>query len=92
MNKFGNKIKEILNVSEHDFTIELLFADGFRGSVSLRKIFSFPKGEAAEILKGQIFSKCFIESGSLAWPNGFELCPDAIKIMIEEQLKDHKAS
>ncbi|MCM2351397.1 MAG: DUF2442 domain-containing protein [Bacteriovoracaceae bacterium] len=92
MKKLGNKITEVLSVSDHDFAIELIFSDGYRGTVSLGKIFSSPKGEAAEVLKGQIFSKCFVESGSLAWPNGFELCPDAIRIMIEEQLKDNKAS
>jgi len=29
-----------------------------------------PKGLAAEVIKGGIFERCFVESGALAWPNG----------------------
>ena len=23
-----------------------------------------------------MFERCFVEDGALAWPNGYELCPD----------------
>jgi hypothetical protein len=44
----------------------------------LRHFFSEPKNLSAEILRGGMFEKCFIKSGALGWPNGFELCPNAI--------------
>ena len=53
------------------------------GTVQLGYIFSKPKALAAEIVKGQMFEKCYIESGALAWPNGLELCPDALRLQIQ---------
>lgn len=82
--KLGTKIKSISKVDRENFTITLNYTDGFKGTVSLRHIFSPPKGIAVEVLKGNMFEKCFLENGALAWPNGLELCPDAIRLWIEE--------
>lgn len=54
-------------------------------------MFNSPKGETIDILKGQMFTKCFIDNGALGWPNGFELCPDSLRMLIEEQ-SENKAS
>ncbi len=83
MKKLGNKIKKILSISQHNFEISLEFEDGFVGAVSLSHIFGTPVGMSAEVLKGQLFEKCFVDSGALAWPNGYELCPDQIRLWIE---------
>ncbi len=80
--KLGNKIETILSVDEDSFKIKIKYADGFVGVVDLSSFFSKPKNLAAEIIKGQIFEKCYIESGALAWPNGFELCPDALRMRL----------
>lgn len=37
------------------------------------------------------FGRCFVESGDLAWPNGYELCPDALRLWVEAQSK-HRAA
>jgi len=58
--------------------------------VSLRDIFESPKGLAAEILMGGVFDKCFVELGALAWPNGYELCPDALKDWLVSQRRQEK--
>lgn len=76
--KLGNHIQKIINVDPDSFTVQLQFDDGARAQVNLRAIFARPKGLAAEILRGDMFSQCFIEAGALAWPNGFELCPDVL--------------
>ena len=89
--KLGNKISKILSVDRDTFSVELRFADGFRGKVSLRTFFEPPKGLTVEVLKGGMFSKCFVESGALAWPNEVEFCPDAIRWWIEEQNKPRAA-
>jgi hypothetical protein len=44
-----------------------------------------------EVLRGQMFTQCFIEAGALAWPNGYELCPDAVRSWIGEQKKRRAA-
>ena len=80
MKKLGNKIQKILRVDGESFAIKLRFGDGAVGMVSLAYLFEHPKGLASEILKGGMFSMCFLEHGALAWPNGFELCPDALRM------------
>lgn len=77
--KLGNKVIRILAVDLDTFTVRLRFQDGISGVVSLRSVFSRPKGLAAEILRGGMFQNCFVEAGALAWPNGYELCPDVLR-------------
>jgi hypothetical protein len=31
-----------------------------------------------EVMRGGLFERCYVESGALTWPNGLELCPDAL--------------
>ncbi len=87
MKKFGNKIRRILDVDDESFPVSLRFSDGAGGVVSLGHLFERRKGLAADILKGGMFSMCFLESGALAWPNGFELCPDALRARLTSDAK-----
>jgi len=79
MKKWGNKVVKIMKIDEENFTLKLKFSDNSIQYVSLNHIFSKPRGLAAEILRGNLFKKCYILEGAIAWPNGFELCPDAIR-------------
>jgi hypothetical protein len=91
--KLGNKIKKILSIDDENFIVELKFADGTTGEVCLDFIFARPKNLALEISKGNLFKKCYIESGALAWPNGLELCPDSLKMrMTKSTLKKKKVA
>jgi hypothetical protein len=85
MKKLGNKIVKVASIDRENLSVRLHYADGSSLRVSLRHIFSKPKGLAAEILKGGMFEQCFVESGALAWPNGFELCPDALRMWGQKQ-------
>ncbi len=89
--KLGNKIKKIISVDEESFKLKLKFSDGASGEVDLSSFFSKPQNLTAEIIKGGLFSKCYVESGALAWPNGFELCPDSLRMKLKER-KQSKAS
>lgn len=77
--KLGNQISKIVSADAESFIINLKFDDGTTGAVDLGRIFDHPKGLSAEILKGGMFDRCFVENGALAWPNGFELCPDSLR-------------
>jgi hypothetical protein len=79
--KLGTSIRRITRVDPDAFRIELEYEDGFRGTVDLGFLFRSPKGKplVLEILRGELFRKCFVDSGALAWPNGYELCPDALR-------------
>ena len=91
--KLGNRIRRIMKIDGERHRVTLEFYDGFRETVDLRFLFERPKRGplVLEILRGQLFAKCFVESGALAWPNGYELCPDAIRNWIEEQRRERAA-
>lgn len=91
--KLGTQLKRIRRVDVEHYRITVEYSDGFRGTVDLQFIFGAPskKPLVLEILRGQLFGKCFIDSGALAWPNGYELCPDALRAWIGEQGK-HRAA
>jgi hypothetical protein len=88
--KLGNKIKKIMSVDGENFSVKLKFVDGTVVTVSMKHIFEKPKGLAAEVLRGAMFEKCFLEAGALAWPNGLELCPDAMKMWAIENSSKHQ--
>jgi len=86
--KLGNKLKRVKKTSPENFEVTLEFTDGFVGVANLTPIFSQTRRKLiAEILRGNLFSNCFVESGALAWPNGYELCPDALRIWIRDGKK-----
>lgn len=85
--KLGNRIRRIPKVDAEHYRVRLQFEDGTRETVDLRFLFCRVKRGhlVLEILRGQLFGKCFVESGALAWPNGYEICPDAIRHWIQQQ-------
>lgn len=87
--KLGYKIKKIISFDEESFVIKLKFDDGAVGEVDLSSIFSKPRNLSAEIIKGGLFTKCYLESGALAWPNGLELCPDSLRMQLREKKQQH---
>jgi hypothetical protein len=89
--KFGNKIARIVSVDADSYSVRLRFADGFVGTVRLGHMFVLPKGLVAEVARGGLFARCYVESGALAWPNGLEFCPDAIRRWIDEQANQRAA-
>ena len=78
--KLGLQIQEIMEANGETFTVRVLYTDGKVYDVSLRNLFSKPKNLAAEVLRGNLFEHCFLEGGALAWANGLELCPDAMRM------------
>lgn len=85
--QLGTRLKKIKGVDSERFRITLEYEDGCTGRVDLSPIFGNPAGKplVVEILRGHLFGECFVESGALAWPNGYELCPDALRRWMEEQ-------
>ena len=78
MIKFGNKIERILAVDSEAFSVRLKFRGGPVVVARLGYLFEHPQRLAAEVLRGGMLDRCFIENGALAWPNGLELCPDSL--------------
>ncbi len=80
--RLGTKLAKLLSVDDEHFKVRVRFSDGFIGTVNLAPFFEHPKNLVAEVLRGGMFKMCFVEHGALAWPNGLELCPDALRRMI----------
>ena len=85
--KLGTRLRRIKQIDAERYRLVLEYTDGFTGAVDLSFIFGNPEKKplVLEILRGGLFAKCFVESGALAWPNGYELCPDALRAWIVEQ-------
>lgn len=86
--KYGNELISAKNAKLENYSILIKFQDGTTDRVSFEHIFSKPMNLSAEILRAGIFEKCFVQSGALAWPNGFELCPDSIYEWLHQQKKE----
>lgn len=60
--KFGNEIEKITNMNRELFHVRLKYSDGFEGEVDLSGIFGKPIGLASEIMRGELFERCFVEA------------------------------
>ena len=80
----GLRIVKVLSVNQDKFQFRLRFDDGVTETVNLKSIFNSPKNLAAEVLKGNMLSQCFIDNGALAWPNGLELCADKLRMIAKD--------
>ncbi len=87
----GCQIQHILEVNGERFCVRVVYTDGKVFDIPLAGIFAKPKHLAAEILRGNLFERCFLESGALVWPNGLELCPDAMRMWGQEVKLGKKA-
>ena len=87
--KLGSRIERVIQVDSERFRVTIEWADGRTATVDLAFLFGSPgrRPLVLEILRGDMFGRCFVESGALAWPNGFELCPDAIRQWIVRQTR-----
>ena len=69
------------------YRIAVRFSDGFEGEVDLSDLVGQGVFEAWRDPKE--FDKAFVdaESGTVAWPGGVDLCPDALRKEIAEKQK-----
>ncbi len=91
--KLGYRVKRILACDAEHLRVTLEFTDGLRGTVDLTSFFRKPgrRPLPLEILRGQLFDRCFLEGSALAWPNGYELCPDALRAVTVAQKRNRAA-
>ena len=58
------------------FIVSTRFDDGTEKSIAVSQWFKGPVFEPLKDLK--LFKKFFIEGGTLAWPNGVDIAPEAL--------------
>lgn len=62
----------------------LTFADGFRAEVDLKPLLT--KGIAQQVSAPDLFAQVTTEpGGGIAWPNGFDLCPEFLRELAEKR-------
>ena len=60
------------------------FADGFEAEVDLKSLLN--KGIALELTAPERFAEVTTEpGGGVAWPNGFDLCPEFLRELAENK-------
>ena len=69
------------------FIVSTRFDDGTEKQIDVSQWF---KGPVFESLKDpKIFKKLFIEGGTIAWPNGVDIAPEALYAARESTKKRH---
>ncbi|MDI9333923.1 MAG: DUF2442 domain-containing protein [Cytophagales bacterium] len=60
--------------------IDLTFADGVRAVLEMDRIIERYQGVFAPLLDSQYFNKLQVnpDIGTIAWPNGADICPDVL--------------
>lgn len=62
----------------------LTFADGFMAVVDLQPLLT--KGIALQVAEPEVFTQVTTEpGGGIAWPNGFDLCPQFLRELAEKR-------
>lgn len=69
-----------------NFHLWLRFHDGYEKTVNIKPLIG--KGFTEELLEEQEFGKVKIEiGGGLEWENGFDICPNFLRELGEEERK-----
>jgi len=77
-----NEIKQLEVLS--DYRIWLRFQDGTEKTVNIRPLIG--NGFTAELLDYEKFRQVEIEGGGgLAWPNGYDICPNFLKDFVADE-------
>lgn len=71
-----------------NYLVEIQFQDGFKAQIDLEKYLN--KGFAKELLDKNKFQEMFIEEGGgLAWPNGFDICPNFLRTLVDKNTAEN---
>ncbi len=77
----SNKVIDLKVLAPH--VLRVTFRDGF----SAVHDFAYFKNEsdnvAAPLANPDYFARMFMEYGALTWPNGYDMCPDWLRMEIE---------
>jgi len=81
--KYLNRLKNFSLVG--GYRVRLTFRDGYTGEVDLWPLFANPQGPLTEPFgDAAFFQKAFLDEGTLAWPNGYDICSDVLRYYCEQ--------
>ncbi len=72
------------------YYIKIKFEDGFEAEVNLKPFLG--KGIAKKLLEEEKFRTLHIEAGGgLAWENGYDICPNYLRTLVEKKVESKVA-
>jgi hypothetical protein len=81
--KYLNKVREFALLG--DYHVRVGFRDGYFGELDLWPLFANPRGPLTESFREQsFFAKAFLDEGTLAWPNGYDIDSDVLRYYCEQ--------
>ena len=79
--KMLNRITIVKVLAPH--VLRVTYRDGFSAVHDFVYFKKEKDNVAAPLADPDYFASVFLEYGALTWPNGFDLCPDALRMKIE---------
>lgn len=77
-----NKVKDVTVVKP--YALRITFADGAHGTHDFSEHVQ-SRGEILQPLRDpKYFASVFLDYGALTWPNGYDMCPDWLRMRMEE--------
>jgi Protein of unknown function (DUF2442) len=76
-----NKIVDVKVLAPH--VLRVTYRDGFSAVHDFARFKSERDNVAAPLADPDYFARVFLDYGALTWPNGFDMCPDALRMEIE---------
>jgi hypothetical protein len=81
--KYLNRVKTFEFLG--GYRMRVTFRDDYTSEVDLESLFANPKGPLTEPFRDQsFFQKAFLDEGTLAWPNGYDICSDVLRFYCEQ--------
>ena len=66
-----------------DFRISFTFTDGLVSELDFSDMVNSGGGLLDDLAKEDFFAAPLIDHGCLAWPNGYDICPDVLRFWAE---------
>ena len=76
-----NKVCEVKAVAPH--VLRITFRDGYSGIHDFAALFDGAGTMAEPLRNPDYFARVFLEYGALTWPNGYDMCPDWLRMEME---------
>ena len=81
--QYGNSVKSVKPLD--GCRLRVVFSDGYIGEVDLAALFEPARGPLTAPFKDlSYFQRAFVDTDAVAWPNGFDICPDVLRFYCEQ--------
>jgi len=80
--KYLNRVKDFKLLG--NYCVRVSFRDGYTAELDLSPLFTNRRGPLLEPFHDPAyFQKAFLDEGTLAWPNGYDICSDVLRFYCE---------